>query len=183
MYVLHKFAYVFDVGQMKFVICFPAVIQLSIQTSVPVKPSIDLPPPTSPPPDNDGQDSSIAVRPPAIPDHGGRPPKPTTVIFNEVIHGLKEIVKDDHHLQEIAIAGMQSVTNKLKVHVSAANGIGHIIEAFKRPCHITSKRRPGVVDMFHGALRGNKTFLKQPKKKGAKRISAITVNVSIPTLC
>jgi hypothetical protein len=78
----------------------------------------------------------------------------------DTVDELMKLCEGDEELSDLAFRGLQMTLNKVKAHHVKKSLTGKetpsIIDNFVRPTYITSKRRAGIVDIYHGGKRGKR---------------------------
>lgn len=86
--------------------------------------------------------------------------KPRIEALNHAIQDLLDAVKDHEDLQEQARIAIVSCKNRLQQQRLTLDLTGKralsTVDAFVKPTYLTSKRRLGLVDKYHGAGRGKR---------------------------
>ncbi|CAM6117684.1 unnamed protein product [Calypogeia fissa] len=107
-------------------------------------------------------------------------------LLQTLVDEMFGVVQSDEELQDQAIIGLKITIGKLKLFNQGKTITGKdtvaITNAFVRLAGLTSKRRLGLVDLFHGGQRGKRLSTQRiKKKKSPKKTSQDVADQSVHT--
>ena len=102
-------------------------------------------------------------------------PPPTEInpqVFHDLIAHMTELVGGNSQLFQNAVASLEQTNNNLAQmrHSQTLTGkdVTKTNDRFVKPLGLTSKRRLGVIDLYHGGKRGKRTQAHPKKRRTAK---------------